>query len=75
MPGQQLEMKRKRLQQYYEAEEKILKGQSYKIGTRELTRASLASVQNKIKELEIEVAALEKRGTAKRKSARIVPLG
>ncbi len=75
MSDKRLEMKKERLERYYEAEEKILKGQSYKIGTRELTRADLASVQGKIKELETEVDTLEKRGTAKRRSARVVPLG
>ncbi len=75
MSDQQLEMKKKRLQQYYDAEEKILKGQSYKIGSRELTRASLASVQSKIKELETEIEALEKHGTAKRRSVKVIPLG
>lgn len=74
MSDKRLEMKKERLGRYYEAEEKILRGQSYKIGTRELTRADLASVQGKIKELETEVDALEKRGTAKRRSARVVPL-
>lgn len=74
MSGQRLEMKKERLRRYYDAEEKILKGQSYKIGTRELTRADLASVQDKIKELETEVDMLEKRGTSKRRSARVIPL-
>lgn len=74
MSGQMLEMKKERLRRYYDAEEKILKGQSYKIGTRELTRADLASVQDKIKELETEVDMLEKRGTSKRRSARVIPL-
>lgn len=75
MSNQRLEMKKKRLQQYYDAEEKILRGQSYTIGSRQLTRADLSSVQSVIKELEAEVEALEKRGTAKRRSARVVPLG
>ncbi|RKI24669.1 hypothetical protein D7V82_14650 [bacterium 1xD8-6] len=75
MSGQRLEMKKERLKRYYDAEEKILRGQSYKIGTRELTRADLESVQDKIKELEAEVDALEKHGTSKRRSARVVPLG
>ena len=43
---------KKRLEMYYEAEEKILQGQSYTIGSRTLTRTSLANVQSKIKELE-----------------------
>lgn len=75
MANQKLEMKKKRLQQYYDAEEKILRGQSYTIGSRQLTRANLVYVQNKIKELETEIEALEKRGNTKRRSARVIPLG
>lgn len=74
MADKRLEIKKKRLQQYYNAEEKILKGQSYTLGSKQLTRANLALVQSKIKELEAEVEALERRGTAKRRSARVVPL-
>lgn len=75
MADVKLEMKKKRLEQYYIAEEKILKGQSYTIGSRQLTRANLVDVQKKIKELEAEVEMLEKRGTTKRRSARIIPMG
>ena len=74
MADKRLEIKKKRLQQYYNAEEKILKGQSYTLGSKQLTRANLALVQSKIKQLEAEVEALERRGTAKRRSARVVPL-
>ena len=74
MADKRLEIKKKRLQQYYNAEEKILKGQSYTLGSKQLTRANLALVQSKIKELEAEVEALERRGTAKRRSARVVPI-
>ena len=66
---------KKRLEMYYEAEEKILQGQSYTIGSRTLTRTSLANVQSKIKELESEISALETRGNSKRRSVRVVPLG
>ncbi len=75
MQGKRLEAKKERLAQYYKAEERILKGQSYRIGTRQVTRADLAAIQNGIKELEAEVAALEKRGTTGRRAARVVPLG
>ena len=40
----ELEEAREMLKLYTEAEKKILSGQSYKIGTRELTRANLAIV-------------------------------
>jgi len=75
MSEQKLAMKKERLQRYYDAEEKILKGKSYTIGSRTLTRANLASVQKVIKELETEIGALEKHGSTKRRSARVVPLG
>ncbi len=75
MPGMKLEIKKDRLAQYYKAEEKILKGQSYRIGTRQVTRADLAVVQNEIKELETEIEALEKHGTTGRRAVRVVPFG
>ncbi len=65
----------RRLEAYYKAEEKILKSQSFSIGSNQVTRTSLANVQAKIKELENEVAALKGRGTSKRRSARVIPLG
>lgn len=65
----------RRLEAYYKAEEKILKSQSYSIGSNQVTRTSLANVQAKIKELENDVAALKGRGTSKRRSARVIPLG
>ena len=65
---------RERLAIYKEAERKILQGQSYSIGTRQLTRASLSSVQKMIKELEAEIDVLERRGTTKRRMGRAVPL-
>ena len=68
MPGMKLEIKKDRLAQYYKAEEKILKGQSYRIGTRQVTRADLAVVQNEIKELETD-------GTTGRRAVRVVPFG
>lgn len=69
-----LEDKKLRLELYKTAEKKILTGQSYSIGSRQLTRADLATVQKQIRELETDVQALEKRGTAKRRSARLVPV-
>jgi hypothetical protein len=47
----------RRLTLYLEAEEMILRGQAYKIGTRSLTRADLASVQGEIRRLETVLAA------------------
>lgn len=68
-----LDTYRSRLMQYYAAEEKILEGQSYSIGSRSLTRANLSEVRKMINELESKISALENRGTTKRKVARIIP--
>ena len=69
-----LEELKERLDIYKNAEQKILQGQSYTIGSRQLTRASLPSVQKMIKELEAEIDVLEQRGTKKRRMCRAVPL-
>lgn len=69
-----LKLKKERLQQYYDAEEKILKGQSYSIGSRSLTRANLKEVQDMISKLEAEVEALESSGTTKRAVRRFIPM-
>lgn len=69
-----LEIKRKRLELYYEAEEKVLNSQSYTLGSKTLTRADLMAIQNMIKKLEGEIASLEQYGTMKRRSVRIVPV-
>jgi hypothetical protein len=48
---------RRRLELYLEAEEMILKGQSYNIGGRSLTRPDLAAVQSEIRRLEAIVGS------------------
>lgn len=53
------EQLQERLELYLEAEKKILTGQSYRIGDRELVRADLSLVQDKIAELEAEIKALD----------------
>ncbi|MCC8056422.1 DUF6148 family protein [Cloacibacillus sp.] len=58
-----------RLNLYLDAEEMVLKGQSYRIGSRSVTRADLPAIQAKIKELESE---LDNDGRKKR-TVRIVP--
>lgn len=54
---------RTRLQQYYDAEEKILKSQEYTIGgadsSRKNRRAELDSVRAGIKDCETQIAQLE----------------
>lgn len=64
---------KERLELYYAAERRILEGQSYKLGSRELTRANLKEVQDKIKELENDIEKLESSGTTKRKVYKVVP--
>lgn len=65
---------RERLDIYKTAERKILQGQSYTLGSRQLTRTSLASVQKMIQNLETEIDTLEQRGTTKRRMWRGVPM-
>lgn len=71
---EKLKVLQERLDAYYKAEQKILKSQSYSIGSNQVTRANLERVQAQIKELESEIATLESRGTTKRRSARVVPV-
>lgn len=66
-----LENLKERLNRYYEAEEKILTGQEYRIGTRNLRRADLSQVRSAIKDLEIEINRIENKGA--RRITRIVP--
>ena len=68
------ELLERRLEEYYLAESKILRSQSYSMGSRQLTRADLSAVQDKIKELEAALDAIEVRGTTKRRTCRAVPL-
>lgn len=75
MPSK-LERLNTRLQAYYDAETAILSGaQSYKIGTRELSRADLKEIRAAILHLENEVAAEESRsaGKGRNKTFGIVP--
>lgn len=57
-----------RLELYYEAERKVLRGQSYTLGNRQLTRANLAEIRKAIKELEDELEQMQgrSRGFSKR---------
>ena len=68
--------KRERLESYYDAEEAILSGaQSYKLGSRSLTRADLAVIGKRIKELEGEIDELEAlaSGQSRRRAVAVVP--
>lgn len=68
----QLERAKKRLELYYQAEEAILTGQEYTIGTKKLRRADLAEVQSMIAKLEKEVKSLQNGG--KNRALRGIPL-
>ena len=56
-----------RLELYLDCERKILAGQSYKIGDRELRRADLSTVQSMIESLESEIDSLETPGRGLRR--------
>ena len=59
-----------RLELYYEAERRVLMGQSYTIGNRQLTRANLAEIRKAIGDLEDELDSLA--GNARGSSRRVV---
>lgn len=60
-----------RLNAYYNAEMAVLTGQSYRIGTKQLTRADLSEIRKAIGELETEISNAENGG--KRKVFRGLP--
>lgn len=71
--SEKVKIVKERLDAYYAAELKILSGQSYRLGSRELTRADLGTVKKQINELENQLESLLRAG-GKRKVARIIPL-
>lgn len=62
---------KERLQEYYRAEERVLLGQEYSIGTRTLRRADLAEIRKAIKDLENQISLIDNAG--KNKAARFIP--
>lgn len=68
-----LDSYRRRLDLYYETEEKILQFQESRIGSRTYRRADLPEVQTAITELEGKISSLERNGSLKRKTARFIP--
>lgn len=76
----QLEIKRKRLEMYYQREEKMLTDgvQSYGIGSRNLSRyqTDLAKIQEMIEKLEDDIRELEGREEKERprKAFGVVPM-
>lgn len=66
-------MRNERLRQYWEAEQKVLTGQSYTIGNRALTRANLSEIRAAIDDLLAAGATLEDDAPSKvRRSKRVV---
>ena len=65
MPAWTLEQARQHLQAWMEAELKVTTGQSYSIGTRQLTRANLSDISEKIKFWANEIEKLEARSQHK----------
>lgn len=72
MPAWTLQQAREHLQAWMEAELTISTGQMYRIGSRELTRADLAQVKERIQFWSQEVARLE-RGSGGARVMRVVP--
>ncbi len=72
MANEALDRARRRLELYYKAEEAILTGQEYTIGSKKLRRADLSDVQAMISKLEKDVKALNSGG--KNRAVRAVPL-
>lgn len=61
MAAWSLEQAKQHLQAWMEAELKVTTGQSYSVGTRQLTRANLSEITEKIKFWANEVEKLEAR--------------
>ena len=72
MSSENLERAKRRLELYYKAEEAVLLGQEYTIGTKKLRRADLADIQSMITKLEKEVKILE--NGEKNRALRAIPL-
>lgn len=70
--SENLERAKRRLELYYKAEEAVLLGQEYTIGSKKLRRADLADIQSMITKLEKEVRTLENGG--KNRAVRAIPL-
>lgn len=61
-----------RLRMYLEAERVVLSGQSYTIGNRQLTRASLKEIRAAIDDLIAAGATLEEEDTSNGRSRRVL---
>lgn len=72
LQNERLERYKRRVEMYYEAEEAVLLGQEYSIGTRSLKKADLATIRAAIKDMEVQIEALEA-GGGKNKAFRFLP--
>jgi hypothetical protein len=72
MSAWELEEARMHLNTWLQAEIAVASGQSYRIGTREVTRADLANIRERINFWRREVERLEK-GRAGARVLRVVP--
>lgn len=70
-----LEFAKDRVALYYEAEAKVLGGQSYTIGGRSLTRANLKEIRDGIAYWQGKVDILAATGSTGPSFRRIIPLG
>lgn len=59
----------------HEAWRKALLAQSYTQGPDQLTRASLKELQQQMSEYKMAIAAYEEKGSTKRSTKRVVPIG
>lgn len=75
MAGITLEVAKKHLDAWLEAEMSVTTGQSYTIGSRTLTRANLTEIRNSITYWNNKVAALEnvQKSGGRNKVYRVVP--
>lgn len=73
MPSWTLDEAKAQLQTWIEAESAVATGQSYKMGSRSLTRASLSDIVGRIKFWRAEVERLEKGRSAGARVMRAVP--
>jgi hypothetical protein len=73
MSGISLAIATERLQQYLDAEAKVLTGQQYSIGDRSLTRANIAQIREGIKYWDAEVKRLSAANSGRGRSLTIRP--
>lgn len=72
---QQLAQAKEDLQELRGAWRRILRAQSYTLGSQQVNRASLRQIEAEISDYETAIDAYETRGTTKRRAGRIIPLG